>query len=246
MLGLQVPRVLTRQARLERAIRARTRNGVIAGPFRGMPYVAASFGSVHLPKLLGTYEMEVAPFVERLVGIEPQKVCVAGAAEGYYAVGLARRCAGASVIAWESDADARTELLKLARLNRVDEKISIRGECIGSDLEAGLQGAQRRLVIMDVEGAELELVDLGKVPGLTGAHLIIETHDFIAPGTRDLLAERLLPTHVVERVDQARRKLTDLRGLHVPAGMESGVLAILSEKRPRENGWLVCTPRTTR
>lgn len=41
-----------------------TRNEVVAGPFTGMKYPGKSVGSAYCPKLLGTYELELAEVID--------------------------------------------------------------------------------------------------------------------------------------------------------------------------------------
>jgi hypothetical protein len=44
-----------------------TRNEVVAGPFTGMKYPGKSVGSAYCPKLLGTYELELAEVIDQLI-----------------------------------------------------------------------------------------------------------------------------------------------------------------------------------
>src|SRR4051794_20818862 len=60
---------------------------VRSGVFRGMRYVDQARSSALLPKLLGSYEREIADEIERAAGVD-YRVCVdIGSAEGYYAIG---------------------------------------------------------------------------------------------------------------------------------------------------------------
>lgn len=53
------PRAITHR-RLERATRDAA---VLSGPFTGMKYVSQSVGSMWWPKILGTYELELADVI---------------------------------------------------------------------------------------------------------------------------------------------------------------------------------------
>src|SRR5579863_8220696 len=59
---------------------------IMAGPFKGMRYIDRSINSALFPKLLGTYESEIAPFLDKLKCIRPHTLINIGAGEGYYAV----------------------------------------------------------------------------------------------------------------------------------------------------------------
>src|SRR5687767_8100107 len=56
------------------------------GPFKGMEYVDAQTEGALIPRLLGTYECELHPHLERLAGEGLDCVIDVGCAEGYYAV----------------------------------------------------------------------------------------------------------------------------------------------------------------
>src|ERR1035441_10269867 len=57
---------------------------VLNGPFEGMRYLQASVGSVLSPKLVGSYEAELHPFIERVTSGRYDIVVDIGCAEGYY------------------------------------------------------------------------------------------------------------------------------------------------------------------
>ena len=82
-------------------VRRATGDVVAAGPFAGMRYVRGAVGSVLPPKLLGLYERELHTAIARIVAAAPDEVVDAGAAEGYYAVGLARALPRCRVTAFE-------------------------------------------------------------------------------------------------------------------------------------------------
>ena len=83
-----------------------------------MRYVQVSHGSAYIPKLLGIYERELAPYIERAVAWQPRLVVELGAAEGYYAVGMARRLPRAHVVAFEMVAENRDWVREMAGLER--------------------------------------------------------------------------------------------------------------------------------
>lgn len=75
-------------AHLERMLGLTVRRG----PFAGLRYPSHdAVGSSLWPKLLGSYEAELAPTFEALCATPYRTVVDVGAAEGYYAVGLGLR-----------------------------------------------------------------------------------------------------------------------------------------------------------
>ena len=88
---------------LTHLVRQRTDCKVRLGPFAGMRYVSNSIGGAYLPKLLGIYERELTQVMEAACARQPRLIVDIGAAEGYYAVGLALRNPQATVIAFEAE-----------------------------------------------------------------------------------------------------------------------------------------------
>ena len=119
---------------LARLTAEKTHSTVMAGPFSGMRYIESSIGSALIPKLLGIYERELAPCIEEICRNRPELVVDLGAAEGYYAVGLARRLPDSRIIAFELEELGRRDLLRLAQLNGVADRVEIRGTCAPADL----------------------------------------------------------------------------------------------------------------
>src|ERR1035438_908140 len=72
---------------------------VRSGPFAGMRWGNRAVGSMVVPKLVGTYEKELASIIEHLPVFD--LVIDIGAAEGWYAVGLLYRKAARKVVAFE-------------------------------------------------------------------------------------------------------------------------------------------------
>jgi hypothetical protein len=176
---------------------------VASGPFTGMRYIGAAAGSRLVPKLLGSYELELHEWVQQAIARGPRQVIVVGCAEGYYAVGLARRMPMANVIAFDLDARAQELCKQMAELNNVSARVDVRGGATPENL-AQLD-LHDTLVICDCEGYENELLDPQKVPELAAATMLVELHDCFVPGTTARLKERFAATHATSiREMQAR------------------------------------------
>lgn len=221
--------------------------GVVqSGPFRGMRYIERAHCSQLAPKLAGTYEQELRPFLEQLVSDRPDVFIDIGAAEGYYAIGAALANWSPRIVAFESDGDARRGLTELMARNRIDPThIELRGICTPSELNALLAEHARPAVIMDVEGFEALLLDPLRVPHLARARLLVEHHDFVLRGLREEICRRMSATHSITVIEQAPRRAEDLvcpKSVlrFFPAAVRRRVL---SEQRPfSHHGWLWLTP----
>lgn len=144
--------------------REKTGCAVRQGVFAGMRYVEGSQGSAYIPKLLGIYERELTSQVESLIARRPSLIVDMGAAEGYYAVGLARRLPSSQVVAFEMEPAGRQALHEMVRINEVHERVTVRGRCEPEDLASELRGRDHVAIICDVEGYEEKLLDPVAVP----------------------------------------------------------------------------------
>jgi len=209
-----------RDARLTRAIVRRQGLVVAAGPFAGMKYIADSHGSRLVPKLIGSYELELHDVIAKLLANAPSVVVDVGCAEGYYAVGFARALPKAMVYAYDIDSGSRELCAELGALNGIQENLVIRGECNCEELQS--LPLDNALILCDCEGYEMELLCPDKAPSLKNARLLIETHDFFVPGITPELRRRFEGTHEIRFIDVQGRDpnaYAALRGL--PATMQS-------------------------
>lgn len=209
---------------------------VRGGPFAGLRYVRRAIGSLYAPKLLGTYEQELAPIFNDL---NPYTTFIdIGCAEGYYAIGAAYAAPHLRVVAVDTNTDVRGVLDELAELNGVADRLEFhagfdRAAC--GDLEPA-----KTLVLIDIEGTELELLPELLATDLVGATFVIETHVVKGESTGNQIAKTLEPGHVIERIAQAPRApelIPDIRELN-----QFERFLCVWEGRNAE-GWIVARPR---
>jgi hypothetical protein len=224
--------------------RQRTGCQVRSGFFAGMRYVSNSVGSAYLPKLLGIYERELSAPVESICAGKPGLIVDIGAAEGYYAIGLARRNPQAHMVAFEMEPTGQSALREMAGLNNVADRVEIRGKCEAPDLVAALGDTPAPVVVCDVEGYEEKLLDPQAVPALRQTTILVELHDFIIPGITEKLKERFGATHRIEHIWQQPRSRADFpwRTLGTALLPKSYLDWAVSEWRPVQMSWLWMVP----
>jgi hypothetical protein len=230
---------------LEHLAQARTAGRVRSGPFAGMRYVDLSVGSCFIPKLLGIYGRELARQIEWICRRRPGLVLDVGAAEGYYAVGLALRIAQARVVAFELNPAGQAALRAMAQLNGVADRLTVRGRCEREDLAAALDGQPAPVVICDAEGDEDRLLDPQQVAGLRTAVVLVETHEFLRRGVTDELRRRFARSHRIELIWQEPRSRAEFpwRTLGTALLPVSYLDWAVSEWRPERMSWLWMTPK---
>ncbi len=218
---------------------------VLSGPFRGMRYSCRSVGSAFCPKIIGTYEMELSEVMSWISGRTFDRVIDICAAEGYYAVGLARML-GCNVHAFETEQDGQHLVAQMARSNHVHRRVSVHGICDPCSLSALLAStaAMPTLMVCDIEGFEGRLLDPVIVPGLSDCFILVEVHEQFVPGVQALLQNRFAMSHEMQFIDARLRQTEDF-----PAGWVSAVLPdaiklrLMWEHRAFPMGWFWMRPR---
>ena len=235
-----LPRALYPSSLLRRLVQHHTGFQVVGGPFKGMRYIDRSVWGAYIPKLLGTYELELHQSLERAIADGHQHMVDVGGAEGYYAVGLLFRMPTSGLTVFEQLADARSAIRELADRNAVASRLDIQGSCSPEALQRSMSKTGATLVLCDVEGYEQELLDPTKVPALLGADLLVEVHDAQVRGVSDQLLERFGSTHECLRITQSSRSLANYPYRDVATRVwPAAVLKYgLNEFRSPENGWL--------
>jgi hypothetical protein len=177
------------------------------GPFQGMTMPPQVAEGCFVPKLLGCYEQELHPYCHRAAEQPYDIVLNIGCAEGYYAIGLARLLPQATIWAYDTNPNAQKVCAQLAELNGVRDRLQIGGHFRLEDFE---QLADRRvLLVCDIEGAEMELLQPSLAPALKGFDILLEMHDVYQHNVSQAMQERFGPSHHIELVGTGSRNPGD-------------------------------------
>ena len=230
---------------LTKLTQEKTSFSVKDGSFAGMSYISSSVGSAYIPKLLGIYERELKTAIDEICSDHPSLIVDIGAAEGYYAIGLALRNLSSQIVAFEMDSEGQLALKEMAAKNCVQERVDIRGKCEPADLEEVLSASPKPVVICDTEGYEEFLLDPGVVNSLHKASVLVELHDFIVPGITETLLQRFQTSHEIEQIWQTSRSRQDFpwRTLGTQIFPNSYLDWAVSEWRPVQMSWLWMIPK---
>jgi hypothetical protein len=236
ILGMSARARVTMISReLVRVLEGKVQNG----PFTGMQLPNESswgMGDV-APKILGCYELELHASIEKAILRSPEVVINVGCAEGYYAVGLARRLPAAKTYAFDSDPRAQVVCVGAGALNGVGDRLIVQGECTARHLIELTRGARRALIVLDCEGAELALLTPETMRQLSHCDIVVETHDFIDRSITPTLVAALSAQHQTEQLREGAR---DPAGYPVLRQLGSLDRALLTcEFRPEVMYWLV-------
>lgn len=233
--------------RVTKAVEDLTQFKVMSGPYRGMSY----FGPEKVPfvdslpttKLIGSYEAELHPWIEKLVSQRFSNVISIGGAEGYHAVGLTRLLPNARVVVFDTILAARKAARFLAGQNGVHRRMQFRGFCETNALID--LPIDESLIFSDCAGAELILLDPAIYPSLATATLLVELHDYFDVRVTPRLVARFGQTHSIEFVAAKPRDIADYPLLS--GFSEADAALALDERRKvtrdgKPQRWALLTP----
>jgi len=214
---------------------------VMDGPLKGLDFLPQSAEGCHIAKLLGCYEQPLQPYIEQAIQADYPTILNIGCAEGYYAVGMARRMLATRVLAFDLNPNAQQVCTELAARNNISERVTV-GALFKPEDFATYAG-ERVLVLCDIEGAERDLLDPAQAPALAGMDLIVESHECLVPGITKLLMERFAPTHDITVVeDNGQRQLPNAPAWFNNLAHLDQLLAVW-EWRSGPTPWLVMKAR---
>jgi tRNA G37 N-methylase Trm5 len=213
-----------------------------------MRYASEAVCGALYPKLLGTYESELLPVIKLILEGNFRTIIDIGAAEGYYACGLARAIPKAKVVAFEADLKGRYLLAQNISLNGLENRITVEGLCDVESLQQQLKVSETPvLIVCDAEGYEYDLLSPSEVKHLRECWILVELHEFMLEGITELIKERFVKTHDIVQMsarDRVRQDFPLFNGdfyvEHVPLKY---IHEYLTEKRPAGMSWFWMTPR---
>lgn len=217
---------------------------VLSGPFQGMKF---TLENPDLPKLLGTYELEIHSAIERLEAYRFDQIINVGAGEGYYAVGAALKWPKAVVCAFEAEQNKHQQILQLSQDNGVSDRIKIFGICQVDDLLASLDKFLSTLILIDVEGAEIQLLNPELIPLLKKTVIIVETHDCFVEGCSEIIWQRFHSSHSIEKYQTKERDLEDftLKNRVLNKWFGKDIVELMCENRPASQEWFIMFPKNS-
>ncbi len=170
---------------------------VVDGLFKGLKYIwSIDVGSAFYPKILGSYEKEIAGVFSSEIKSGIKCFMNIGAAEGYYAIGAAFINPNIEILAYEMNESYSKQIKELAKINKINSRIQIRGKCDPLIFKRDLETHNgKKLLLIDVEGYESELLDVEKIPPLKYVTCIVEIHNNDRRNLLEQIIQRFQNTH---------------------------------------------------
>ena len=146
------------------------------GPFKGLIYPEPrAAGNFFFPVILGQYETHLHKYIMEFKNKKYDNIINIGAAEGYYAVGLAMLFPNTKVVAIDIDEESLNFLEKMAKLNKVDKYVkTYKGDA--KMFLKSINANSKNLIMCDCEGCEFDIFSSENVDLLKKSDLIVEMH----------------------------------------------------------------------
>ncbi len=222
-------------------------NGVVKyGPFKGMKLVEENWwGKADLgSQCLGLYEKEILNIINKVKRDEYNTFIDIGAADGYYAVGMLVSGKVSDCICFEKSDYGRKVIVKNWENNgsighlKVFEEANL--ETIAS-LDPNL--INKALILIDIEGAEFDLLDSNFLNICANSTLIMEIHNWVE-NFEELYIQLLTKADKffdIEIIDHSDRPINHI--LEIQDFSDDNRNLLVSEGRPSLMRYLKLNPR---
>lgn len=180
---------------------------VLQGPFEGLKYPHIDITEATLvPKIAGSYESQLNLIIESIIAKGYTDIIDVGCAEGYYAVGFAKRMPAATIHAYDINQKDLDFCALMAKENGVT---NVRfGNFCSPEVLMNFKPRSKALIFCDAEGYELELFTPEVISQLKDADFLIELHDTVNPSLSTIIKNRFAATHHIQMVNNRQTDVT--------------------------------------
>lgn len=219
---------------------------VAYGPFMGMQLNPTPFWHHYdlAPQILGTYEEHVTQKLVSFAQDGAEGFIDIGAADGYFAVGMSFSKIFHKVYAFEIADAGRQRILQNAGRNRVSTSLIVRSEADVDSVREIVQSGEKWVVLIDIEGAEFDLLSMEMLSVLCKCSIVVELHPWLVNGGEGDEAELIQRASSLFDVKLMRRETyrpNDFREFDDFSDEER--LVVLGEGRQKNMRWMVLTPK---
>ena len=237
----------THRYRLSQRLAATLNSTVAYGPFTGLKldtnswWGAADRGSM----LLGLYESEVLSWMDSARAGRSILIDL-GAADGYYAIGALKAGWVKHAYCFEMSEAGRTAIQQNADANGVGSRVTILGTATSSFVDELVRNhgvdISQCLVLIDIEGAEFEVLAPSTISALAPAAVVIELHEEpgVSPSKIDALVQSCSTNFECSLLTTAGRDLSGYPELS--NWPDDDRWALCSESRAYQMRWLTLSP----
>ena len=216
------------------------------GPFKNMLLMKnarwAKFDLI--PQLLGTYEENIVNYIINKREINKELFVEIGAGDGYFVVGFSFSEIFKNVYAFEISDEGRKIIKNNAIRNNCIDKIEIFKEANYTSLLEIERKFSGGIILIDIEGAEYDLLNEKILSLLRKFHLIIEMHPFLITNPKEKHNKLMSRVKKYFLVDKSKREnYNPSKFNELSKFTEDEQLLALSEGRSEKTEWLLLSPK---
>jgi hypothetical protein len=185
---------------------------VLNGVFKDLQYPSLDITeSALVPKIVGSYEYQLQPWMSRIINTNYSDIIDVGSAEGYYAVGLAKRMPNTVIHCFDINEKDIEFSKQMARVNNVSN-LTWNTFCDENTL-LNFPYKGKTLILCDCEGYELKLFTEKVVDKCKDVDFLIELHDVYNPAISSRILCIFQFTHTLKIVNNRDVDYCMLNGL---------------------------------
>lgn len=238
--------VRERQRRVSLEVHRMLGGKVMYGPFRGLKLSHSPWwGELDLgSQCLGLYEKELLDYFDSIPSGKFSTFIDIGAADGYYAIGLLKAKIVPTVLCFEMSAKGRDAIKNNWEENGQPDTLHIFDEATPSSLsQISSEALKKSLVLIDIEGAEFELLTDEVLQQFKDSTIIVEIHNWVDSFIDKYSAliarlERLFSIAIIDPVCRDTTSFPELRDF-----TDDNRALLVSERRPCAMRFLRLTPK---
>jgi len=220
---------------------------VAYGNFNGMKLNKNMYWAKNdlITHILGVYENHV---LEKLIEFSKRgnfPFIDIGAADGYFAVGMAFSKIFKKVYAFEVNESGRDSLNKNAENNTCKDKIVIGNKANFDTIKKIVVENNGAVILIDIEGSEFDLLDKKLLKSLANCYIVCELHPLLINNGYDKQqilidnSKAFFDTSIIQRNSYCPNKFSELNEF-----TDDERLIAFSEGRENNMKWLVLEPKS--
>ena len=219
---------------------------VASGLYKGMRIsTKENWGNDIGSKILGIYEEQIQQCIHKIAKEKKINTIINfGAAEGYHLIGPVKK----KIIPFGFGIEIDKETRKTKKKNIISNSLTKRIKIITFDdfkslkIKSKNKNSSKILVLIDIEGNEYNLLNKTNIKYFKNDFLIIELHQFISNSStkHNKFIQLLKKYYKIEVIKNSSRNpyLKEIEHLS-----DEERWMIVSEGRPCEMSWLICSPK---
>ena len=219
---------------------------VAYGTFKGMKLSKNTYWSKNdiITHILGVYEKHVLKKIIEFSKKGNYPFIDIGAADGYFAIGMAFSETFKKISAFEIDEEGRWSLNRNIQNNLCKDKVVVDIEANFETLKDIVDKNKSAVILIDIEGSEFDLLDDNLLQLLSNCYIVCELHPTLSANgfeKQDMLinnAKAFFDVSIIQRESYCPNKFSELNEF-----TDEERLIAFGEGRENNMNWLILEPK---